>query len=298
MTTTTIDNFNPQTLEQARNLFIEATTNNSSQESLEKIIKKTAQLCQESLFPFIEKFASSKGIEKTFFNLVIEEITQELKTKPLLNRILYAIEDEDTVLGYLIATIHDESESFIAHNQNVNTDPIFHETVRKCRALITELGPLSHGLDKALVDTALKESIPVHALETKDFQSSLTEKIFSSTDENIQGYSEDVKKRVSCLNGRTHLFKLLGFHAYLTGNIPELRLIKNMDTIFEGELEHDRHNKWLHKPITKIKGLRKMLLPQHVGPQKPICIALDAMSLFGNPGIISKLGLNFRRIVD
>lgn len=290
MATISIGSFNPQTFEEARSQFAQAIGNKAPETDLQKIIDKTVELCRESFFPFIKACVICKGIEKQFFDSVMGNIEKELKTQPLSKRLLYKIEDDKGVIkGYIIGTIH---ESGISQNEAINNDPIFIGLVKKCRTLVTELGLASYGLDQTLAQTAKTCDKPVLALETEAFQYELARKISQSKETDLETPKQEITERFHYLGKRKDLFKILGLYAYLTGDISELRLIKNMDTAFENQVERDRHYKWINSPITGIPSLSDQL-SSSVKTQEPICIAVDAMSLFGDYGFIRLLSQNF-----
>ena len=276
----------PRTLSEAGRLFNEALRNQASEEVIDQIVEQTTKLCHGSFFPFIKEFSQSPFPGNIIlFNRVFASISKKLKTDPLSGRLLYQIDLNDEAVGYIIGTVHDSTHT-LGQNAAVNSDPLFHDTVRKCKALVTELGGLSTGLDGALVKTAHMCGIPVFALETEAFQNDITKKIISKKKQHIKEMTTEVLERFNYAASSPDLFTTLGLYSYLTCDIGELATIKNMDSEFENCIQRVRHEDWLTSPMTKIPGLEIMLQPsQHT----PLCIAIDAMDLFGEDGIIKKL---------
>jgi hypothetical protein len=107
----------------------------------------------------------------SFAQAVFHAVQTEISQSPLQKHFLYSIFWKNRKVGLLIGTVH-------LHSLKVATDPVLYRAVRSCGALMTESAsaqsqsltsrdPLGYPVDAYLAQAALRDGIPVSALDTE-----------------------------------------------------------------------------------------------------------------------------------
>ncbi|HLB52706.1 MAG TPA: TraB/GumN family protein [Chlamydiales bacterium] len=145
---------------------------------------ETAQLAEASPVALAtRRHRCQSAIEFGFLTQVLEEITTQIERAPLAgaDRFIYEVKYNRELVGYLIGTIHKA-------NELMASDPVLHETVKKCKHVFFELGPkemyfcklwvqifsyfysMNCFMDGELMKTAVKNGIPCEGLESGAIQ--------------------------------------------------------------------------------------------------------------------------------